>query len=210
MIRLFSYKLTTDSGFAPNPFWGVLTLATCKPGIRRSKRKNDWIAGFTSKELCGDPVGQERLVYLMQVEEKLTLAAYFHDSRFREKIPDLGAQDPRCWVGDNMYAPKRGAGGGFRQLPGMHGRNDKERDLSGAFVLVAGTHFYFGRDALVVPDELRPSVPPGQHPDGWLTHDERLAGRFIAFVEAQWTRRGESGTPHSLPEQPPAKGKSCG
>ena len=30
-VRLFSYKMTNDSGFAPNPFGLTLTLATCKP-----------------------------------------------------------------------------------------------------------------------------------------------------------------------------------
>ena len=29
-MRLFAYKMTHDTGFAPNPFWGYLTLATCK------------------------------------------------------------------------------------------------------------------------------------------------------------------------------------
>jgi Nucleotide modification associated domain 2 len=61
-MRLFSYKMTNDSGFAPNPFWGRLTLATCKPEIRKAKRVGDWIAGFTSRELCRDPIGSERLV----------------------------------------------------------------------------------------------------------------------------------------------------
>ena len=30
--------MTHDTGFAPNPFFDVLTLATCKPGIRRVSR----------------------------------------------------------------------------------------------------------------------------------------------------------------------------
>ncbi|MGE3595803.1 MAG: hypothetical protein AB7N70_09645 [Dehalococcoidia bacterium] len=42
-----SYKMTHDTGFAPNPFWGCLTLATCKPGIRQTRGPGDWIAGFT-------------------------------------------------------------------------------------------------------------------------------------------------------------------
>lgn len=33
---LFSYVVETDSGFAPNPFFGVCTLARCKPSIRRA------------------------------------------------------------------------------------------------------------------------------------------------------------------------------
>ena len=51
MCRLFSFKITRDTGFAPNPFWGRLTLATCKPRIRASKRPSNWIAGFTSRSL---------------------------------------------------------------------------------------------------------------------------------------------------------------
>ena len=30
-VRLFACKMTRDTGFAPNPFWGYLTLATRKP-----------------------------------------------------------------------------------------------------------------------------------------------------------------------------------
>lgn len=74
------YKTTHDSGFAPNPFFGMLTLATCKPGIRRSAQIGEWIAGFTSGQLCGDAVGRERLVCLMRVDQKITLAAYFLDA----------------------------------------------------------------------------------------------------------------------------------
>jgi len=64
-MDLVSYKMTHDSGFAPNPFHGYRTLATCKPGIRRSgnRRVGDLVAGFTSGALCGDAVGRERLVY---------------------------------------------------------------------------------------------------------------------------------------------------
>jgi hypothetical protein len=40
--------MTNDSGFAPNPFWGILTLPTRKASMRRSKKIGDWIAGFTS------------------------------------------------------------------------------------------------------------------------------------------------------------------
>ncbi len=73
-MRLFSYKLTHDSGFAPNPFGHTLTLATCKPQIRLRKSVDDWIAGFTSRTLAGHDVGSERLIYLMRVAEKLLVS----------------------------------------------------------------------------------------------------------------------------------------
>src|SRR5712671_5339411 len=34
-MRLYSYVVARDFGFAPNPFFGVCTLATCKPDIRK-------------------------------------------------------------------------------------------------------------------------------------------------------------------------------
>lgn len=44
-MRLFSYCIPVDDGAAPNPFWGVCTLAICKPAIRRVAEVGDWIAG---------------------------------------------------------------------------------------------------------------------------------------------------------------------
>ena len=60
-MRLFSYKMTHDSGFAPNPFGRTLTLATCKPQIRLHKSVDDWIAGFTSRTLAGHGIPVSRI-----------------------------------------------------------------------------------------------------------------------------------------------------
>lgn len=62
--RLYSYTITHDTGFAPNPFWGWCTLATCKPQIRRTAQVGDWIAGLSPKATGN------RLVYAMQVSER--------------------------------------------------------------------------------------------------------------------------------------------
>ena len=34
--KLYAYVMTYDTGFAPNSFYGVCTLACCKPKIRSS------------------------------------------------------------------------------------------------------------------------------------------------------------------------------
>lgn len=39
--RLYSYKMTDDSGFAPNPLSRILTLATCKASMGRSKGQSN-------------------------------------------------------------------------------------------------------------------------------------------------------------------------
>lgn len=85
---MWSYKLTYDRMFAPNPFFGVLTLATCKPVIRRSPNSTPgtWIAGWTACTLHNADVydekidrcamGHEKLIYLAQIDENITLDEY--------------------------------------------------------------------------------------------------------------------------------------
>jgi hypothetical protein len=204
MLRLFSYKLTHDTGFAPNPFFGILTLATCKPRIRKVKEEGDWIAGFTSQQLCPrDSVGEERLVYLMEVNEKIPFSRYFFDPRFLRKIPDL--QEPECIykAGDNIYRPlcqRPSDIGDFEQLPNpYHKEKDKQKDLSGKYVLASDRFFYFGGDAVPIPGEVRPEVPKGQSAHGSLTHDQMRAHRFLDYVLTKYTV-GVHGAPHKWPE----------
>jgi hypothetical protein len=66
-LRLFSYVVRYDKGFAPNLFWNYCTLATCKPGIRRKAEVGDWVVGTGSKE----NVGIGKLIYAMKIEEKI-------------------------------------------------------------------------------------------------------------------------------------------
>jgi hypothetical protein len=195
-MRLFSYKLTNDSGFAPNPFFDVLTLATCKPQMRKTKEIGDWIAGFTSKRLCNDEVGKERLIYLMQVTDKLHISEYFSHPDFQNKIPDLSQREFIYQAGDNIYKPQ---GDAFVQLENRnHTLNNKERDLSGEFVLVSTDYYYFGRNPLVVPDDLRPKVPKGQSAHGCLTHDRKRAVGFIRFITETF-EIGVHNAPHKWP-----------
>lgn len=48
-MHVYSYIVTHDTGFAPNPFHGVLTLACCKPAIRRAAEVGDVIVGLTPR-----------------------------------------------------------------------------------------------------------------------------------------------------------------
>jgi len=195
-MRLFSYKITNDSGFAPNPFFGIMTLATCKPKIRICKKEGDWIAGFTSKELCGDEVGKERLVYLMQVKEKILIADYYSSPKFESKIPDLCRKEFVHQSGDNIYKPE---GDGFIQLPNRnHGPKEHEHDLSGKFVLISTRFYYFGRYPLEIPESLRPDVPKGQSANGSLTHDSERAAEFIKSITENYGL-GVHSAPHKWP-----------
>lgn len=74
-----------------------------------------WIAGFTSRALSGDRVGEERLVYLMRIGEKHHLRDYFNHPRFQDKIPDMQMPGPELKAGDNIYRPS--VSGGVRVFP---------------------------------------------------------------------------------------------
>ena len=97
-IKLFSYVVARDYGFAPNPFFGVCTLATCKPRIRKAASIGDWIIGTGSKLK-----GRERyLVYAMHVTETMTFNQYWKDERFQRKKPNLRGSLKQAF-GDNIY-----------------------------------------------------------------------------------------------------------
>lgn len=47
---LFSYVIPHDGGSAPNPYFGICTLAICKPVIRRTAKVEDWVVGLGAKK----------------------------------------------------------------------------------------------------------------------------------------------------------------
>ena len=75
MPKLYTYRLATDHGSAPNPFGGVCTLVICKPGIRRCAQPGDWVVGTGS---AASPLGDmsNKLVYAIRVTEKMTMKEY--------------------------------------------------------------------------------------------------------------------------------------
>lgn len=69
-VTLYSYTVDSDTGFAPNPFHGVCTLACCKPVIRRKAKKGDYVIGHAG---VGDGY---RIIYAMEVTDKKTFNQY--------------------------------------------------------------------------------------------------------------------------------------
>ena len=98
MPKLYSYVVARDFGFAPNPFYGFCTLATCKPQIRKNAQVGDWIIGTGSKS----KEREGHLVYAMRVSEVMTFNEYWQDCRFQEKRPDMYASISKAF-GDNIY-----------------------------------------------------------------------------------------------------------
>lgn len=155
-MSLYSYVVRYDSGFAPNPFYGFCTLATCKPGIRNSAELGDWVVGCGSAAKGVNLGG--RLVYAMRVTNVLPTAEYWEDARFIKKRPTRhGSRKQSC--GDNIYYPTKE---GWGQLDSFHSLPDGSpnalhvaRDTGTNRILVSGDYAYFGVDAPEFPAALR-------------------------------------------------------
>lgn len=151
-MRLFSYVVARDFGFAPNPFGGVCTLATCKPDIRQRAMVGDWIAGIASLADSRAP----SLTYVMRVDEVLTYDAYWEDPRFQSKKPSSFGSVKQLF-GDNIY--RRDARGAWLQADSHHSLNNGApnprniiNDTKSLGVLVGRRFAYWGSQARAVPD----------------------------------------------------------
>lgn len=154
-MRLFSYIVARDYGFAPNPFFGYCTLATCKPQIRAKATVGDWIVGTGAKgnyNLAG------HLVYAMRVEEAFDFNHYWCDHRFRRKRPVLNGSLKQVY-GDNIYHRR---GTQWMQANSHHSLDDGkpndrniDRDTSADRVLVSREFLYFGAGAVLIPKRFR-------------------------------------------------------
>lgn len=93
-----TYFQTNDTGFAPNPCHGFLTLANCMKRIRKTTptllKDNDevWIAGFCgielSKKVCkGQMDNVQKLIYLAKVTKHVDYETYWNAPEYQCKKP---------------------------------------------------------------------------------------------------------------------------
>ena len=155
-MRVFSYVVARDYGFAPNPFYGMCTLAVCKQVIRRVAQVGDWIIG-TGSAAKGR---RDHLVYAMRVTETLSYNDYWSDPRFRAKRPNLRGSLKQAY-GDNIYH-RTGDDGQWQQENSHHSLPDGqinqlnvEVDTSTDRVLVSKDFVYWGGSGPVLPEDLR-------------------------------------------------------
>jgi len=191
-MRLCSYAMVHDYGFAPNPFWGYCTLATCTPnhqGIRLEEE--DWIVGHSTPDAGG------RIIHAMKVSAVLDLDDYFRDARFQKKKPSGGTWKAEC--GDNIYF--RDASGEWKQLKATRFHaNEKhfKKDTRYARVCAAEQFCYFGENAITVPSRFKPLLQLGRR-GCKVNHDAKLVAAFILWLE-QNCELGIHGNPRDLGE----------
>ncbi|MDZ4849717.1 MAG: hypothetical protein SGI77_10510 [Pirellulaceae bacterium] len=155
-MKLFSYVVRLDFGFAPNPFYGVCTLATCKGQIRRTAEVGDWVVG-TGSAAYGL---QGQLVYAMNVSEKLSFEQYWADTRFLAKRPYLHGSIKQT-RGDNIYH-RHAKTGVWIGVDSRHSNDNGSpnpdhiaRDTRYPFVLIADEFYYWGGSGPMIPTTFR-------------------------------------------------------
>lgn len=155
MAKVYVYVVARDFGFAPNPFHGVCTLATCKPRIRGPAKIGDWVVGMGGSALGATG----KCLYFMQVTEVMTFNEYWADPALKCKRP-LRNGSRKIMLGDNIYH-REDEHDQWIQEDSHHSNPDGspewwnvENDTKTDRVLLSTKFVYFGRNAPVVPEDV--------------------------------------------------------
>jgi hypothetical protein len=192
MNNIYFYKLTADNGGAPCVRYGLLSLAICKPMIRKTAKEGDLIFGFAANSLHRD----NRLLYVARVTKKLCDGDYYKDSRYVRRR-------------DCVYRPS-GTRYVWKKNSAYHGPESLSHDLGQhpdyprANVLLSGDFRYFG---IAGTDEYKSRFPRvGRAVErlgrgARVQHNEELRRELMEMAEWLWrtTKRKVMGQPTSAP-----------
>src|SRR5881396_3115763 len=78
--EIYVYKMVADNGGAPCVSGNLLSLAICKPKIRRTAEKESLVFGFGGKRYT------ERLIYIARVTVKLEGDAYYRQRAYARRL----------------------------------------------------------------------------------------------------------------------------
>ena len=177
-MRLCSYVVVHDCGFAPNPFHGYCTLAACTPnhqGLRLGA--GDWLLG-NSSAATGN-----RLIYAMRVTEVMDFDHYFREPRFAAKKARRTGWQNKC--GDNIYY--RDELGQWRQALTFHHTEPGrlEKDTVHPQVYISDFFFYFGNQAPAVPAEFGSLIRISQ--GCRCNHDSEIVAAFVEWLTSTYS-----------------------
>jgi hypothetical protein len=133
--------------------------------IRRTASVGDWVIGTGSKNsVCNDGKKydlSECLVYAMKITDIKTLKDYdkYCNKNLKDKIPDWGNRNWKKQIGDCIYDYSS-------NIPSMrvsvHNSNNRKRDLSGINALLSTEFYYFGENAILIPQSLKKIIKKSQ------------------------------------------------
>ena len=192
-MNYYTYIISRDFGFAPNPFGQHCTLATCKPIIRKKAQIGDWVFGISRKHLGN------KLICAMQIDKKITFNEYWKSPEFQYKKPVLNGSLKQMY-GDNIYffdekTKKWHQENSHHSLDnGEINEHNLKRDTSGEFVIISEHFFYFGKNMIDIPDEIKENFIIGR---AFKKVDEKAAIKLIEFLTNKYSY-GLLGEPNSF------------
>lgn len=198
-MKLHSYVVARDFGFAPNPFFGFCTLATCKPNIRSVAQIGDWVVGTGSKTRKRE----KHVVYAMRVTGAQTFDEYWADPRFQIKRPNLRGSKKQAF-GDNIYS-KDAKTRRWCQANSHHSRPDGrlnsanvEADTKANRVLASDDFVYWGGSGPELPPRFLNYGPTHANICAGRNHKNdfpaQLVQDFISWIRS-FNEKGYAGEP---------------
>jgi len=177
---IYVYKLAVDNGGAPCVWSGLLSLAICKPKIRKVAQKGSLIFGFGGKNLYGEQLVGERLIYAAKVTAKLERDEYYQKPEY--------AKRPDCiYEGVSGFAQRK-------QNARYHNQSDeREKDVGlnfeNAHVLLSENFRYFGNKGTADYKLEFPAIKnlvEGLKRGHRVNHDDALRNEFTSLTEQLW------------------------
>lgn len=185
-MRVHTYVIATDAGSAPNYDRPFVTLAVCKPRIRKKAEIGDLVLAFAGRRVNSKE--PHCVVWAGVVSEKMSFADYWNDRRFAGKKPDKSGHP------DNFYRP---VGGRLLWVQNdVHRPEAIKRDTDGKFVLGFLPSWRFGAHGPLLPIKFGLRMVGG-----------RRGERVSELSEPEWKRlkmwldknsAGDSSFPQSL------------
>jgi hypothetical protein len=175
-MRVHTYVIATDAGSAPNYDPPFVTLAVCKPLIRRKAAIGDLILAFAGKPV--NPYEPHAVVWAGIATEKMTFAEYWNDPRFAGKKPD------RCPRPDNLYRPTPDGGLLWVENP-VHGPEATTHDTGGLYVLAFNPSWRFGAHGPVMPESFGLRMIGGRRGQHVADLSDADSRRLRAWLDGQ-------------------------
>ncbi len=127
---IYIYKMIGDNGGAPCISGNLLSLALCKPKIRKTAAKHSLVFGFGGKGY------RERLIYIARVTAKREGEAYYRQREY--------AKRPDCIYRVENYRPVRKASAKYH-FDSDQRKKDVGFHFENGFVLLSNDFRYLGQ-----------------------------------------------------------------
>jgi hypothetical protein len=219
-IKVYSYVIKHDTGFAPNPFHGICTLACCKPRIRKNIGKifkeqeeeyDFWVVGISSMNRGEDG---HKLVFLMRItKEPINFEEYWNNKKYFKK--KANSKNPVNRVGDNIYMPKSSINkpnkaSHFEQVGTSYHtcKNQQEKDIKGQYVLISEDFYYFGgkpynklKDNLSFLYQSEDKSKPFREKHNFSPEEIEKFRKIIVNIQKEYPQKGIINMPNDWPNE---------